>query len=190
MKQRRLGFSPRTLYKRDRHAGLLRDFFTADTETAKRVKKGKNTILNWTKEARPENFIFGVIYGHNFCKEYFTREEMVYDIRHNPKFFNRIIFLHNTGKFDNHVLFDNIYYFDPKSIHVGSRFICARTGNGSKGMIADSVNIYKATIEQLGKMVGKPKLGMDGKNYKQSIWPKQKADDINGCNYYRFAVTC
>ncbi len=176
----RTGFSPRTLYKRDAHVSLLKDFFTADTETAKVKKRGKNTELKWILEGRPENFVFGVIYGHNYCKEYFSREEMVYDIQHNPVYKNKIIFIHNTGKFDNHVLFDNIYFFDPKATHVGSRFICAATGNGKKGLIADSLNVFKASIKELGKMVGIEKTGMSD-NYGTSIWPRDKAKDINGC---------
>lgn len=156
----------------------MKDFYVFDTETGS-VKKDErgNTIIQWELKARPEAFVFGVIYGHNFTKVIHDHSEMVEEFKHS-RYKNKKVFAHNFGRFDGSVLFDNIFHLDPSAIFIGSRFISCTNGNCT---FVDSLNIYKASVKEIGEKMGLQKIGMDKGEYKNSIWPKDKAKDINGC---------
>lgn len=167
----------RVLWQLQPSAFIQHDFFVFDTETGKQKTKGKNTVIDWELNARPDAFVFGVVYGHNFTKVIHDRKEMVLEFQ-KPMYKGKKVFAHNFGGFDGSVLFDNIFDMDPKAIFIGSRFISCTNGNC---MFVDSLNIYKTSVKEIGKKMGLLKLGMDEGNYKQSVWPRDKARDINGC---------
>lgn len=151
------------------------DFYVFDLETGYR----KGTKIRWALEARPERFIFGVIYGYNYTRVIHSLDEFIETLK-EPRFRKRKIFAHNAGRFDLLVLFGNIFDLDPNAIFNG-KFISATNGVCS---FADSVNIYVgASIKKIGQMIGYKKTGMDGGNYSESDWSKQKQKkkDIQGC---------
>ncbi len=167
----------KTLFKLSERIKSVNDFYVFDTETGTRKKQGKNTVINWELEARPEKFIFGVVYGYNFTKVIHSHKEMVKEFQ-DSRYKNKIVYAHNFGRYDGSVLFDNVFSIDPEAIYIGSRFISCTNGNCT---FADSLNIYKASVKEIGAKMGLKKLGMNEGEYKTSIWPKDKTDDINGC---------
>jgi len=117
-----------------------------DTENGER--KCNNVKYNFNKQ-----FIFGVIYGHNFQQVYYSREEIINDLRYNPRFKDRKIFIHNA-EYDLTILYDNIYKAFPTAIFNG-KFICASNDNC---LFADSGNIFVHTsVAKIGALLGMPK---------------------------------
>lgn len=149
---------------------LHTDFYVFDTETGKR----KNGKIVWHLNARPESFIFGVVYGHNYTKVIHSVKEFKKEFEHE-RYKGKKVFAHNA-EYDLNVLYGNIYELDPNAIFNG-KFICATNKNC---MFADSMNIYKTSVKTLGHLMNLEKLGMS-RNYKYSLWPKDKARDIEGC---------
>ncbi len=109
--------------------------------------------------ARPEAFVFAVMYAHNFHKVFYDRLEMCEFLlsRANPY---KYIFAHN-GEFDFTILFDNIILnLDRSALFVGSTFIQAK----KKGKIfSNSLTILKTSVNELGKNLGLPKGILDEK---------------------------
>lgn len=95
-----------------------------------------------------------------------------------PRYKNKKVFAHNFGCYDGSVLYNNIFDLDNEAIFIGSRFISCTNDNC---IFADSLNVYKASVKEIGTKLGKEKIGMDSGDYKTSIWPKDKARDENGC---------
>lgn len=152
---------------------IQNDFYTCDTETG----ISKNKVIEWQLRGRPENFIFACIVGKNFRKEIHSLEELKKEFLH-PRYKKRIVFFHNA-EYDLNVIYGNIFTLDPKAIFNG-KFICATNGNCK---FADSLNIYKTSIKEIGRMLGMSKIGMAGGDYKFSNWnnKEEKIRDVNGC---------
>ncbi len=169
----------KTLYPLSPKLKVNNDFYVFDTETGIQFYQTKSKlgyVIKWKLEATQKNFIFGVIKGHNFTKVIHSLKEMQDEFK-EPRYKNKKVFAHNFGKYDGSVLFDNIFSLDNEAIYIGSRFISCSNGNCT---FADSLNIYKASVKEIGHKMGLEKLGMSN-NYKFSQWPNDKARDINGC---------
>lgn len=165
---------------------LCNDFYVLDVETAYRRKAKLFTLsdpssffsgtLNWRLDATPDSFIFGVLYGYNYCKVIHSVEEFKQTLL-EPRFKNRVIFAHNGGAYDYPCIYGNPYDTDPEAIFNG-KFISFTNGNCT---FADSLNIFVGlSIKAIGEMTGNKKLGMS-RNYTKSVWPKDYARDVNGC---------
>jgi hypothetical protein len=182
---------------------LLTDFYVFDTETGvdahyceypkKLDDRGKVIIkkgVQWLLHARPESFKFGVVYGHNYNKTFYSREEMLLELK-TERFKKKKVFAHNLGNFDGSVMFDNIASFDPHAIFNGSRFISCTNG---VCIFADSINIFVGqSIEKIGKQLGikKPALGnkfiaytLDGTDYFLPYFSPDgiTSDELNRCH--------
>jgi len=156
------------------------DFYVADTETGTEYNMEKSKlghVIKWQLEATQKKFIFGAVYGKNYTKVFHSLKEMQDEFKER-RYKNKTVFFHNFGKYDSSVLFDSIFDLDNESIFIGSRFISCTNGVCT---FADSLNIYKASVKEIGKKLGLEKLGMNDGNYKRSLWPRDKARDINGC---------
>ncbi len=154
---------------------MLTNFYVLDVETG----DIEDLLIRWRLNARPESFIFGVIYGLNYCKVIHSLQEFIETLL-EPRFKGCKIFAHNAT-YDLGTLFGNIFYLDPKALFNGSRFIACTNGNCT---FADSYNIFVGQkVETIGKQIGILKKGMDGGQYKFSDWNNsyERADDINGC---------
>lgn len=125
------------------------DFFVMDTETGELEKDG---WIHWKLKARPEAFQVGVIYGFNYCKVFHNRKTMIQHLQLDPRFKGKYVFAHNA-EYDLTVLYDNIYKYDPNAIFNG-RFIAATNG---QCFFADSMNIFKTSVAELAKKLGKEK---------------------------------
>jgi hypothetical protein len=150
---------------------ILSDFYVFDVETGIRDDKGG---IQWHLNARPESFIFGVIYGRNYCKVIHNLKEF-HETLLEPRFKKRKIFAHNAT-YDLGTLYGNIFHLDPMAIFAGSRFISCTNG---VAVFADSLNIYKTSVAKLGAMLGKakPALGNDTMYSPNGVGP----DEINRC---------
>lgn len=76
------------------------------------------------------------------------------------KYKNKIIFVHNA-EYDLNCIYGNIIRnLDNSAVYSGSGFISATNGIC---IFADSLNIYKTSVKNIGNMVGLPKLDIDKK---------------------------
>lgn len=135
---------------------IQKDFYVFDTET-----RGK--------KARPESFIFGVVYGWNFQKIIYSVEEFKKEFQ-DKRYKKKKVFCHNA-EYDLNVIYGNIYELDNEAIYNG-KFICASNGNC---MFADSTNIYKTSVRKLGALLGMDKIETD-EGYEEYYKVKSKAD--------------
>lgn len=160
----------RVLMKLQPKVKILDDFYVFDTETGIRNPDGS---IQWHLNARPESFIFGVIYGKNYTKVIHDLKEF-HETLLDPRFKNKYVFAHNL-EYDGGVLYGNVLQFDPRAIFNG-RLICFTNGNCK---FADSMNIFKTSVAKLGDMIGikKPDLG-DANLYSIS---GVTASEINRC---------
>ena len=117
-----------------------KDFFVFDTETTP-------FEIDETVE-----FKFGVIYGYNFTKVIESKEEFIEELL-DPRYYHKKVFAHNA-EFDLNVLYGNIYDMDRQAIF-NNKFISATNGNC---FFADSMNIYRTSVKELGKLIGLQKL--------------------------------
>jgi hypothetical protein len=180
--QKKPKFSLKILNKLEKVKNIERvksKFFVFDCET-------------WAREARPENFAFGCLYGYNYKKVFHSIEDFKNEI-FSPEFKNKYIFVH-FAEFDLNVLFGNIKTgLDREAIFNGSTFIMAshpatRLQNldsetlKKKGKVyfADSLNIYKTSVLKIGEMLGYPKLEMN-KNFGQGKVFKITDKEIEYC---------
>ncbi len=100
--------------------------------------------------ARPEAFVFGCIYAHNFQRTFFSRSEMAEYLLSNKNPY-KYIYAHN-GEFDFTILFDNIIRdFDNSALFVGSTFVQAKK---RKKLFSNSLPILKSSVKELGKNLG------------------------------------
>ncbi len=109
--------------------------------------------------ARPESFVFGCLYAHNFKRVFKTREGMVNFLTSSKNPF-KYIFAHNA-EFDFTCLYDNIILnLDQSALFVGSTFVNAKY----KGKIfANSLTILKSSVKELGKNLGIEKMELANK---------------------------
>ena len=155
------------LWKLREKSKLPTDFYVFDTETA--IRKGG--YYHWNLEGE---FIFGVIYGYNYCKVIHDKDELIQTLLES-RFKGRKVFAHNL-LFDIEVLFGNVYDLDPEAIFAGSRLISCTNGNCT---FADSANIFVGrSIKQIGKMLGIEKPGLGDQEGKSKIIGP---DEINRC---------
>lgn len=125
---------------------IRKKFFVFDCET-------------WGRNARPEEFAFCCMYGHNYKKVFHTIDDFKAEL-FSGAFRNKYIFCH-WGEFDLNVIFGNIKKgLDREAIFNGSRFIIA---SKEKVMFADSLNIYQDSVKNIGKILGHDKLEMNTK---------------------------
>jgi hypothetical protein len=168
----------KTLYPLKPKVATNSDFYVFDTETGnKEIQPDGSIKITWELEATQKKFIFGVVYGLNYTKVIHSLKEMQDEFK-NKRYEKKKVYAHNFGRFDGSVLFDNIFELDDESIFIGSRFISCNNGVCTFG---DSLNIYKASIKEIGEKLDLKKLGMDDGNYKVSYWPKDQARDEQGC---------
>ena len=115
---------------------IKNDFFVFDVETTK-------------LEPIEKNFVFGVIYGHNFKKVIHTVEDFKKEFK-EKKYKGKYIFAHNA-EFDLLTIYGNIYdSLDNKAIFNG-KFISAKLNDVT---FADSLNIFPASLEKIGETIG------------------------------------
>ncbi len=148
---------------------LLDDFFVFDTETGDTLANGN---VKWKLDARPESFIFGCVFGKNYKRVITSVREFQQEFQH-PRYKGKKVFAHNA-EYDLNCIFGNIYQFDNEAIFNG-RFISATNGNC---MFADSLNIYKASVKDIGEKMGYPKLEL-GSNLESKGGYTQK--DVEYC---------
>lgn len=116
------------------------DFYVFDVETTK-------------LEPMPKNFVFGVIYGFNYCKVLYSIDEFKKEFEHD-RFRNKMLYAHNA-EFDLTTIFGNIITeIDNQAIFNG-KFISAKYQDIT---FADSMNIYPAALSKIGELLGIPKL--------------------------------
>jgi hypothetical protein len=165
---------------------LLTDFYVADTETGMEVKycdiatREERTGIQWLLRARPENFVFGVIYGRNYNKVCHTREEFIQTLK-EKRFKGRLVFFHNAF-YDLTCTYDNIFTLDPTAIFNGSRFIQCTNGVCKFG---DSMNIFVGqSVKKIGEQLGikKPDLGDDSLFSYNMTFATVGGDEINRCS--------
>jgi hypothetical protein len=134
----------------------LDDFYVFDTETGDTLENGD---VKWKLDATPKSFIFGCIFGKNYKRVIRSVREFHQEFQH-PRYKGKKVFAHNA-EYDLNVVFGNIYQFDNTAIFNG-RFVCATNGNCT---FADSLNIYKASVEDIGEKMGYPKLNLGNGDY-------------------------
>ena len=120
---------------------IKRNFFVFDTETTK-------------LEPMPKNFVFGVIMGSSFHKVLYSVEDFKKEFE-NPIYKNKYIFAHNA-EFDLLSIFGNIITEVDNSAVFNGKFIAAKYKNNIT--FGDSMNIYPASVEKIGAMMGLEKL--------------------------------
>ena len=112
------------------------NFYVFDTET---------TCL----EPQPKNFVFGVIYGYNRIKVLYSVEEFIEEFS-NSKYKNKHMFAHNA-EFDLLSIFGNVFLKIDSAAIFNGKFIAAKYKDLT---FADSMNIYPASVEKLGNIIG------------------------------------
>lgn len=117
------------------------NFFVIDTETTK-------------LEPMPKNFVFGIIRGFNHVKVIYSVEEFQKEFE-NPIYKNKYIFAHNA-EFDLLTIFGNIITEVDNSAVFNGKFIAAKYNNNIT--FGDSMNLYPASVEKIGEMMGLKKL--------------------------------
>lgn len=157
----------KTLRRLEPKVTLQSDFFVLDVETGIR----RTNYIQYELCARPEKFIFGVIYGKNYTKVCHTIEEMKLTLL-EPRFKKKKVFAHNA-EYDLTTIYGNIFDLDSEAIFNG-RFICANNGNC---LFADSMNLLKTSVKELGKLIGKSKDLLGDNNLKSYDFAK----DVNYC---------
>lgn len=132
---------------------IQNDFYVLDTETGYR----KNGKIHYKLDGRPESFIFGAIYGHNFTKVFHDLEEIKTELL-DERYKGKNVFAHNA-EYDLNTIYGCIYDIDPEAIFNG-KFIRATNGNC---IFADSLNILGASVQIIGAMMGKEKQQLGNK---------------------------
>jgi hypothetical protein len=126
--------------------------------TKKSIEKIKDNFyvfdVETTKlEPMEKNLVFGVLYGWNFQKVFYTANEFKDEIS-KTKYNKKYIFAHNA-EFDLLTIFGNIYSkLDNSAVFNGKFISCKYEGV----TFADSLNIFPASAEKIGKTVGLKKI--------------------------------
>jgi hypothetical protein len=126
--------------KRKSNESIKNDFFVFDTETTK-------------LEPKPENFVFGVIYGFNFTKVIYSVEDFKKEFS-KIKYKGKTIFAHNA-EFDLLTIFGNIITNIDESAIFNGKFIMCKYKYLT---FADSLNILPASVENIGKVLNLEKI--------------------------------
>ena len=133
----------KTITSNDDVSKIKYNFYVFDTET---------TCL----EPQPKNFVFGVIYGYNRIKVLYSVEEFIEEFS-SPKYKNKHMFAHNA-EFDLLSIFGNVFLKVDSAAIFNGKFIAAKFKDLT---FADSMNIFPASVEKLGNIIGLPKLDND-----------------------------
>lgn len=142
---------------------IKKKFFVFDTETSK-------------LEPQPKNFVFGVVYGHNYTKVIHSVEGFIKEFK-NKRYDNKIIFAHNA-EFDLLTIYGNVYTQIDNSAIFNGKFISCKI---DKVTFADSMNIFPASVEKIGKTLGMEKIE-NKKISSEGLTKKNKTtQDINYC---------
>lgn len=104
-------------------------------------------------EPMQKNFVFGVIYGHNFHKVIYSVEEFQEEFK-KKKYSKKYLFAHNA-EFDLLGIYGNIYQNLDNSAVFNGKFISAKINDSTFG---DSLNIFPMSAEKIGKTIGLEKL--------------------------------
>ena len=146
------------LWKLKPSSKLNTDFYVFDVETAHKKSDG---YYYWCLRARPENFVFGIIYGHGYKKVIKSVHEFK-KVLLEKRFEGRKVFAHNA-QYDLNTIYGNIYELDKEAIF-NNKFISATNGNCT---FADSMNIFVGlSVEKIGKMTGLHKGKLGGQGYR------------------------
>lgn len=111
-------------------------FYVFDTETY-----GLNPQMS--------KLAFGVIYGHNFIRILRTPEEFQEEFK-NERYSNKKIFAHNA-EYDISSTFGNIIENVDTGTIFNGKFISSKY---HKTAFCDSMNIYPASVDKIGKILG------------------------------------
>lgn len=126
----------KTLHKLKEKVNFINnDFYVFDTET--------NGL-----RAKPDAFIFGVVYGYSYTKVIYSVEDFKKEFE-NERYRNKKVFAHHA-EYDLNVIYENIYNLDNKAIFNG-KFISASNGNC---FFADSLNILLTSVKKIGTILG------------------------------------
>ena len=153
----------KVLKKLQPRRGLLTDFYVWDIET---------TPINDEKDVE---FIVAVIYSYDFIKVIDNVDELKDEFT-KDRYKNKYCFAHNA-EFDLSVIYENIFYLDPKPIFSGSRFISATNGNV---YFADSFNIFGYSARKIGEQLGLAK-SFKTEDYETAFSKLSKEEIIEGC---------
>jgi hypothetical protein len=150
------------------------NFFVLDVET--------NGLF-----AQPEYFIFACLYGYNTKLFFYSVDEIKKELL-KGKYKGKYIFVHNA-EFDLNVIYGNIIQgLDNSAVYNGSSFIMA-TNEVCK--FADSLNIYKTSVKEIGKIVGLEKLEIE-ESYKKGkvkkVTDKMREYCARDCNIVFLAL--
>lgn len=104
-------------------------------------------------EPMPKNFVFGVVYGHNYTKVLYSVEDFHEEFRHK-RYQNKYVFAHNA-EFDLLTIYGNIYTEVDNTAVFNGKFIMAKR---DKVTFADSMNIFPVSVEKIGNLIGLAKL--------------------------------
>ncbi len=147
--------SEKYIYLRPKKLGKYsKDFFVFDVETGIKYPDGR---IEYMLSARPEHFIFAVVYGKNGYKVFHSLKELQKEFK-RKEYKRKTVYAHNA-EYDLSCTFGNIYHLDPDAIFNG-KFVCATNGIC---MFADSYNILPTSVKKLGKLLGLEKMEL-GKN--------------------------
>lgn len=136
------------------------NFYVFDVETTK-------------LEPTSKNFVFGILYGHNYIFEFNTIDQFLKEIK-KVRFRKKYIFAHNA-EFDLLTIFGNIYQNLDRSAVFNGRFISAKYENGIT--FADSMNIFPSSVEKIGHTLGMQKL--ENEKVKTEGLTKQNKTDLD-----------
>jgi hypothetical protein len=115
--------------------------------------------------ANPENFIFCCLYSFDNALFFYKVDEIKKELL-KAKYRNKIVFVH-FAEFDLNVIYRNIITgLDNAAIYSGSNFICATNGNVK---FADSLNIYKTSVKNIGESIGLKKLDIEQSYLKGNV---------------------
>lgn len=165
----------KTLYRNTGKGKFINtNFFVLDVET--------NGLF-----AQPEYFIFACLYGYNTELYFYDLESLKKELL-KSKYKGKYVFVHNA-EFDLNVIYGNIILgLDHTAIYNGSSFILATNGVCK---FADSLNIYKTSVKELGKIVGLKKLEIED-SYKKGkvkkVTEKMKQYCKRDCNIVYLAL--
>jgi hypothetical protein len=150
-----------------------KDFFVFDVETGIMDADGN---IEYILSARPEHFLFAVVYGVFNGKEshrvFYTPRALQSEFMQR-KYRNKIVYAHNA-EYDLSATFGNIYHLDNRACFNG-KFISCTNGNAK---FADSHNILPTSVKTLGELLGLQKLTL-GDNLRSHL--SQRARDIEYC---------
>jgi hypothetical protein len=147
-------------------------FYVFDTETGIQHRNGK---IEYILSARPENLIFGVVYGADgFYKVISSPKDFKREFK-KKRYKNKIVYAHNA-EYDLSCVYGNIYDMDREAIFNG-KFISCTNGNC---FFADSFNLLPTSVKKLGEILGMPKGELGDSNLMSHVRRIQK--DINYCH--------